>query len=90
VNDGGQVVGQSAIASGQSSHAFSWTPESGMIDLGTVGGCCSGAQAVTDSGQVVGSSQSVLGGAFTPSPGRSRAGWSASARSAGASANPMR
>jgi probable HAF family extracellular repeat protein len=35
INDSGQVVGASRIASGVT-HAFLWTPTSGMMDLGTL------------------------------------------------------
>lgn len=37
-------------------HTFLWTAAGGMIDLGTLGGSDSSAAAVTDGGQVVGSS----------------------------------
>jgi probable HAF family extracellular repeat protein len=37
-------------------HAFSWTAQEGMIDLGTLGGSYSFAFDVNDHGQVVGSS----------------------------------
>src|SRR5205809_7797225 len=55
VSDYGDVVGwiEPAIAE---SHAFTWTPTGGMIDLGTLGGSASQAVAVNASGQVVGAS----------------------------------
>jgi probable HAF family extracellular repeat protein len=53
VNASGQVVGYSTIASGEY-HAFSWTREGGMIDLGTIGGRNYFTTAVNDIGQVVG------------------------------------
>ena len=37
VNARGQVVGGSQTANG-SNHAFSWTAEEGMVDLGSLGG----------------------------------------------------
>ena len=37
LNDAGQIVGSSTTANG-ATHAFSWTPSGGMIDLGTLGG----------------------------------------------------
>jgi probable HAF family extracellular repeat protein len=55
MNASGQVVGNSYKADG-TSHAFSWTATGGMIDLGTLGGSYSYATAVSDIGQVVGSS----------------------------------
>ena len=57
LNDRGQVVGLSMTAGG-SWHAFSWTREYGMIDLGTLGGE-SNASAVNAHGQVVGYSYVV-------------------------------
>lgn len=53
VNAAGQVVGQSTFDH-PGVHAFSWTPEDGMIDLGTLGGRMSWADAVSESGQVAG------------------------------------
>ena len=37
ISDGGQVVGVSTVGSGYFLHAFSWTAENGMVDLGTLG-----------------------------------------------------
>lgn len=37
VNGSGQVVGFGETANGQN-HAFRWTSEGGMVDLGTLGG----------------------------------------------------
>jgi len=65
LNDEGQVVGtsdvldQGASASGVPiipRHAFSWTEECGMTDLGTLGGTVSMAYGVNARGQVVGDS----------------------------------
>ena len=56
MNDGGQVVGYSELASSGAIHAFSWTRAGGMIDLGTLGGVASIAFGVNNSGQVVGES----------------------------------
>jgi probable HAF family extracellular repeat protein len=66
VLDSGQVVGQSCLADG-TSRVFSWTAAGGMIDLGALGGsgwtelgsggnAGIGAVAVSDTGQVVGTS----------------------------------
>ena len=58
MNDSGQIVGSSNIGPphNSTSHAFSWTPSGGMIDLGTVGGGNSQTKAfaVNSSGQVLG------------------------------------
>ena len=56
VNERGQVVGSSSTAKDVESHAFSWTERDGMVDLGTLGGTSSTAEAVNAGGQVVGSS----------------------------------
>jgi probable HAF family extracellular repeat protein len=54
VNDGGKVVGYSAIdANYLLVHAFSWTWASGMVDLGTLGGNHSLAVAVNRKRQTV-------------------------------------
>jgi probable HAF family extracellular repeat protein len=57
VNESGQVVGYSYIATPGADvgyHAFSWTANSGIVDLGTLGGDSTQAVAVNESGQVVG------------------------------------
>jgi probable HAF family extracellular repeat protein len=55
VNNGGEVVGSSTTAGG-ATHAFSYTPASGMVDLSTpLGGTYSAAGGVNDNGLVVGS-----------------------------------
>jgi probable HAF family extracellular repeat protein len=71
VNDNGEVVGCSDITgtggscsageSGNDVHAFSWTATGGMVDLGTLGGATSDANAVNDSGQVVGWAETASG-----------------------------
>ncbi len=48
----GQVAGTSH--GGTMSHAFSWTENSGMVDLGTLGGARSEATAISAGGQIVG------------------------------------
>jgi len=52
VNASGQVVGYSATAGDAEAHAFSWTEQGGMVDLGTLGGTANNALAVTNSGLV--------------------------------------
>ena len=61
ITDRGQVVGESRTASGES-HAFLWTLETGMLDLGllTAGGW-SQAAWVNAENQVVGASRSATG-----------------------------
>src|SRR5439155_24204471 len=61
VNDGGEVVGTAQIRGNEETHAFSWTTEGGMLDLGTLGSpgglASSYAVAVNTGGQVVGYSE---------------------------------
>jgi len=55
INNRGEVVGASDLAGGTAYHAFLWTEEHGMQDLGTVpGDSVSGAESVNEEGQVVG------------------------------------
>ena len=60
INNAGQVVGDSQVASG-ATHAFLWSAVSGMVDLGTLGGTNSYARAINDAGQVVGYSETGSG-----------------------------
>ena len=65
INDQGEVVGVSGLNSSclgcpdpDDHHAFSWTAERGMIDLGTLsGGFNSSAMAVTSDGRIAGTSE---------------------------------
>jgi probable HAF family extracellular repeat protein len=54
----GQVVGVTDPVPGVP-RAFSWTPEGGLVDIGTLGGFESWAAAVNDQGQVAGSAQTA-------------------------------
>jgi probable HAF family extracellular repeat protein len=56
---GGKIVGTSTTT--DSLHAFLWTPEEGMRDLGTLGGAISTARGVNSHGQVVGASITTTG-----------------------------
>lgn len=59
INDGGQIVGASDTASGET-HACLW--KNGiMTDLGTLGGGMSYAYAINDAGQAVGKSSTAAG-----------------------------
>ena len=62
VNARGQVVGNSFTPRYTVDHAFSWTPEGGMIDLGSLGGP-SFAVALSSRGHIVG--YSTPAGNFT-------------------------
>ena len=62
LNDLGQVVGLADTATGEP-HAFLWTAEDGMIDLGTLGGpfISSWAYLINNRGHVAGRSQTSVG-----------------------------
>lgn len=70
INNSGLVVGWSTTASIPINkkrfacgplHAFSWTAENGMTDLGTLGGATSRAWAVSDSNEVTGTATDANG-----------------------------
>ena len=64
LNNGGQAIGFSDLTGDASFHAFLWTSETGMQDLGTVpGDVYSAAIGINDSGRVVGVS---LDASFSP------------------------
>ena len=72
INDAGQITGTYTTTGGQS-HAFLYTPGSGLRDLGTLGGTTSAPTGLNNAGQVVGSS-TTAGGAthaflWTPTDG---------------------
>ena len=54
------MVGFSQIADGND-HAFLWTAERGMEDLGTLGGATSAAFGISQTGEVVGVSETAEG-----------------------------
>ena len=63
INALGQVVGYSGpTRDGSDSRAFMWTSQSGMFDIGTLGGAYAQANAINDLGFVTGASQTAGGG----------------------------
>jgi probable HAF family extracellular repeat protein len=56
MNEKGDVVGLSTLQGGSIRHAFLWTKQDGMTDLGTLGGDFSTARAINNGGTVVGAS----------------------------------
>ena len=58
INAMGQVVGYSGQQRDSSeSRAFLWTSETGMVDIGTLGGAYAQAYAINDAGTITGASQ---------------------------------
>jgi probable HAF family extracellular repeat protein len=58
INTAGQVVGFSGVQQdGSESHAFLWSRQTGLIDIGTLGGAYAQAYAINDAGYVTGASQ---------------------------------
>jgi probable HAF family extracellular repeat protein len=55
VSTNGIVVGTASLSQETATHAFSWTPRGGMVDLGSLGGS-SYAGAVGADGEVIGGS----------------------------------
>jgi probable HAF family extracellular repeat protein len=78
LNDDGEVVGNFIPTVGGTPHAFSWTSSGGTIDLGTLGGQYTYANAVNNNGMVVGSGTTSTGMThafvWTPSGGISDIG----------------
>ena len=60
INDAGQIAGSYVAPSGDT-HAFLYTPGSGLRDLGTLGGTTSSATGLNAQGAVVGSSTTSQG-----------------------------
>lgn len=58
VNNAGQVVGATTLASG-ATHPFYWSSATGMVDIGTFGGTSGGAKGINNVGDVVGHATNV-------------------------------
>ena len=57
INAMGQVVGYSGLTrDGDDSRAFMWSSQTGMIDIGTLGGAYAQANAINDAGAITGAS----------------------------------
>ncbi|HEU0210535.1 MAG TPA: DUF3466 family protein [Candidatus Udaeobacter sp.] len=66
VNVRGEVVGYSGHQRDSSeSRAFLWTVQSGMTDIGTLGGTYAEAYAINNAGLITGASQTVVGAVDT-------------------------
>jgi probable HAF family extracellular repeat protein len=62
INHGGFIVGAGdVVGSAYKSHALLWTPNGGVVDLGTLGGISGGADGINASNQVVGGSLTTSG-----------------------------
>jgi probable HAF family extracellular repeat protein len=61
INKVGEVVGESTLADGVTYHAFLWTSQGGMKDLGSPLGGDSQATAINDAGEIAGWSASPDG-----------------------------
>ena len=58
INAIGQVVGYSGLQRDSTeSRAFVWSHQTGMIDIGTLGGAYAQAYAINDAGYITGASQ---------------------------------
>src|SRR5207302_3543241 len=53
INQSGTVVGDSSVAAGNF-RGFVWNPQSGMVELGTLGGLDSHATGINQNGEVIG------------------------------------
>ena len=62
----GQVVGFSGRErDSENSRAFVWTQQTGMVDIGTLGGSYAQAYAINDAGYITGTSQTWATGPLT-------------------------
>jgi len=60
ISHSGQIVGEGHVSL-KGPHALLWDPDSGITDLGTLGGSHSWAESMNDHGQVVGVSETADG-----------------------------
>ncbi len=58
ISHSGQIVGEGHVSL-KGPHALLWDPDSGITDLGTLGGSHSWAESMNDHGQVVGGSETA-------------------------------
>ena len=67
INDRGEIAGRTDMGdpnAPDSTHAVFWSPDTGPVDLGTLGGTRSDARALNNHGLVVGTAQKPGDGSF--------------------------
>jgi probable HAF family extracellular repeat protein len=61
INNAGQVLMVAGDDSDETARSYLWSPRTGMLDLGTLGGAFTRAIALNDRGEVAGSSETSFG-----------------------------